>query len=120
MAPAVTAAVTSAPANRSARRTGAAVPTTAAAAMADTTGIVATTAATAMAHTTRTMPLAASTAMAHATGAVSAAVRRRAVIPHGGSPLMSVGVPLYGAGTMSAVTAMMLSISDIRRQQNEQ
>lgn len=45
---------------------------------------------------------------------------RRAVIAGSGAATVSVGIPLYGGCTMSSVTAALLSVSKICRQQDEQ
>ena len=50
----------------------------------------------------------------------TAAGTRRAVIADGGAATMSVGIPLYGGCTMSSVTAVLLSVGKICRQQDEQ
>jgi len=54
-----------------------------------------------------------------ATG-MTAAGTRRAVIADSGAATVSVGIPLYGGCTMSSVTAALLSVSKICRQQDEQ
>lgn len=45
---------------------------------------------------------------------------RRAVVADGGAATVSAGIPLYGGCTMSSVTAALLSVGKICRQQDEQ
>ena len=52
--------------------------------------------------------------------AYAAAGTRRAVIADSGAATVSVGIPLYGGSTMSSVTAVLLSVGKICRQQDEQ
>lgn len=51
---------------------------------------------------------------------LAAAVRTGAVTTNSGTSAVSVGIPLYGGCTMSTVTSVLLSIGEIRRQQDEQ
>lgn len=50
----------------------------------------------------------------------TAAGTRRAVIADSGAAAVSAGIPLYGGCTMSSVTAALLSVGKICRQQDEQ